>query len=223
MRLAGVLVFVLLLFCSCSSLPPLTPVDRFAFEHIQARCSELFPQDKWQFVHYIEAAPPGGKKAFTMGVTVISPAAGTIDCAMMTLEGFVLFDAGYDETLTIRRAVPPFDRTSFAEGLMNDIRFIFFKPKGALVGIGVLNDGARVCRYKEMDGSTIDMIVYVDGIWEKRQYNKTKHVIRSVKADSLKTAPGSSLIIADHLELKAHSLIGYTLSMELIDAVAVTE
>ena len=164
--LGGVLLFI----NSCASLPEMYPAGGPAASEIHAKCSAPFPQDKWQFVHYIEATLPGGKKGFVMGITVISPMTETIECVIMTLEGFVLFDAQYDQGLMINRAISPFDRIEFAKGLMEDIRLIFFKPDGPFVGSGILEDGSPVCRYKNFEGRVIDIITFPDNAWEIRKY-----------------------------------------------------
>jgi hypothetical protein len=76
-----------------------------------------------------------------MGVTELSSDPERIHAVMMTIEGLVLFDALFDGKLTINRGVAPFDSREFAEGLMDDIRLIFFKPAGNAVDAGLTEDG----------------------------------------------------------------------------------
>jgi hypothetical protein len=219
-----VLVGVLLFVISCASLPAMYRSNCPAALEIQAKCRVPFPQGKWQFVHYIEATLPGGKKGFVMGITVISPVTETIDCVIMTLEGFVLFDARYDQGLITNRAIAPFDRIEFAKGLMDDIRLIFFKPDGPLIGSGILEDGSPVCRYQDFEGKTIDIITFPDNSWEIRQYGKDLRLARTVTASSPKKAGRSGQqVVPDRLELKVHGLLGYELSMNLVSAFSLSE
>ena len=219
-----VLVSALLFISSCASLPEIYPAGGPAALELHAECSAPFPQDKWQFVHYIEASLPGGKKGFVMGITVISPMTQTIECVIMTLEGFVLFDTRYDQGLTIGRAIPPFDSIEFAKGLMEDIRLIFFKPDGQFIGAGVLEDGSSICRYKNLEGGTIDIVTFLDNAWEIRQYGRNLRLARTVRASSqTKASDSSQQVIPSRLELKAHGTPGYELSMNLVSAFSLSE
>jgi hypothetical protein len=142
----------------------------------------------------------------------------------MTLEGFVLFDARYDQGLTTNRAIPPFDRIEFAKGLMKDIRLIFFKPDGPFVGSGILKDGSPICRYQNPEGRIIDIITFPDNAWEIRQYDKDLRLARTIRASLPTTADGSSQrVIPRRLELKAHGPPGYELSMSLVSAFSLSE
>lgn len=218
-----VLVGAVLFINSCASLPDMYPADGPDALEIHAKCSGPFLQDKWQFVHYIEATLPGGKKGFVMGVTVISPMTKTVECVIMTLEGFVLFDARHDQGLTTNRAIPPFDRIGFAKGLMEDIRLIFFKPGERFIGSGILEDGSPVCRYQDLEGRTIDIITFQDKSWEIRQYGSDLRLSRTVRAGSPTKADGCQRVIPSRLELKAHGLLGYELSMNLVSAFLLSE
>jgi hypothetical protein len=219
-----VLVGALLFINSCASLPDMYPAGGPAALEIHARCSAPFPQDKWQFVHYIEATLPGGKKGFVMGITVISPMTETIECVIMTLEGFVLFDARHDQGLMISRAISPFDKIEFAKGLMKDIRLIFFKPDGPFVGSGILEGGSPICRYQNFDGRIIDIITFPDNAWEIRQYGRDLRISRTVRASSpTKVGRSGRRVIPSRLELRAQGLLGYELSMNLVSAFLLSE
>ena len=152
-RLPGFLLLTLLLV-SCAGtdipLPMLTPApDR------KSDCAPLFPQGNYQFVHLIEFSMTGGNHGTAMGVTVTS--GNGIESALMTVEGFVLFAAGFTDTLTVHRAVPPFDKPGFADGMMRDIRTIFLQPQGKKL-IGSLPDSTSVCRTIENNGQTTDIL-----------------------------------------------------------------
>ena len=64
-----------------------------------------------------------------LGVVSLDPEANTVECALLSIEGLRLFEAHDDGTLTTRRALPPFDRPALANGMMQDIRLIFFGRK----------------------------------------------------------------------------------------------
>ena len=92
-----------------------------------------------------------------LGLTVMSSPAAERRSVLMTLEGFVVFDGEYDGRLTVHRALPPFDSPHFADGLMEDIRLVFFEPEGPVVARGTLRTGGPVRRYRLPDGGTVDV------------------------------------------------------------------
>ena len=81
----------------------------------------------------------------------------------MTIEGFVLFDAEAGKTLTVHRAVPPFDKPAFAAGLAADIRLAFFAPGGEPAVWGRGEEGARICRYELPDGRMEEVSTFRNG------------------------------------------------------------
>ncbi len=114
---------------------------------------------------------PGGGSFVSMGVTVISSRLRTNRSVIMTFEGFVVFDGEYDGRLIVHRALPPFDSPHFAEGLMEDIRLIFFEPQGPVIGAGdarerigrvpARNSGRRLHRHRRR----------ANGTWELHRYS----------------------------------------------------
>ena len=209
------LLTALALFLSCSSLPQVYPAGDSAEPPLGRTCRGPYPDDDWQLLHSIEATLPGGKKGFLMGLTVISPSNRTARCVIMTLEGFVIFDALYDKKITVNRAIAPFDSAVFANGLIEDINLIFFKPSGSITTSGFLKSGAAVCRYQKPDGRLVDIISQGKHNWEIRQYLPDNHLARTVKRMYLADPKG----IADKIELKAHGTPGYALIMDLVEAV----
>ena len=145
---------------SCSSLPQVYPAGDAADPHPGQACRGPFPNGDWQLLHSIEATLPGGKKGFLMGLTVISSSNRTAQVVIMTFEGFVVFDALYDKQITVKRAIAPFDSEGFANGLIEDINLMFFKPTGPVMASGFLKSGAAVCRYQKPDGSIVDIITH---------------------------------------------------------------
>lgn len=217
-------IFLLLsalgLFLSCSSLPQVYPVGDSADLQTGRVCRGPFPDGDWQLLHSIEATLPGGKKGFLMGLTVISSSIRTARCVIMTLEGFVVFDALYDQQITVKRAIAPFDSQGFAEGLIRDIQLIFFAPEGILAAAGNDKDGASICRYRNPDGWIVDLVIHRDRTWQIRQYNRRFRLNRTVSAFfSQKDPIEEGYAIPHRLELTAHGVAGYKLIMDLVEAV----
>ena len=214
------LLSILGLALSCSGLLPVVPNGDSADPQPALECRGPFPDGGWQFLHSIEATLPGGHKGFLMGLSVISSSNRTARCVIMTLEGFVLFDAFYDRQITVQRAVAPFDSSVFASGLMEDINLIFFKPSGTLKTSGFLKSGAAVCRYQKADGSLVDVITRGESNWEIKQYRADFRLARTVKMMISRVPVLSERKgIAEKIELNAHGSPGYTLVMDLVEAI----
>ena len=209
----GILSFLLFFTVSCAGLPVITPGSESA-------CPVMAPEGDWQFVHSIEADLSGGKKSVLLGVTTLRTRPQMLRCVIMTLEGFVLFDAVYDKKISVKRAIAPFDSEDFANGMMEDIDLIFFKPTGSVVTSGFLKNGAAVCRYQKPDGRMVDIIRRKEHNWEIRQYLTDYRLVRTVKFLSVeKPDIAGRKGISDTIELYAHGAPGYALVMDLVEAV----
>ena len=213
----GIVLVLLLMVSSCAQLPKIQKADSTSAVSSFQDCESLFPQGRWQLFHTIEASMPGGRKSSLVGVTVLSSGDRSIRWALMTLEGFVLFSGHYDgDGLTVERAVGPFNQPGFAQGLMEDLQLLFFKPDAPLTETGVSRQGDRIYRYAS-DDQTIDMTIKSKNRWDVRQYNKSKRLVRSIEADGMVLIGASRF--ARHLVLTNHHLIGYSLKLKLVDAV----
>ena len=224
MKLMCLLLCIGCILISCSTLPGLQPAVRSDRTELPQTCLRLFPNGKWQFVHSIEAVMPGGQRGLVMGVTVISSLDKTAHCVLMTIEGLVVFDARYDQELVIHRAVAPFDQDGFAAGLISDIQLIFFMPQGPLLENGNDPNGAFVCRYQTPDSGIVDLVIDADHTRHIRQYTAQRRLRRTV--DAFFTKPetdGSGPDFPDRLELTAHGVVGYTLVMDLVEAIPLTK
>jgi hypothetical protein len=220
MKLLCLLLCIGCILISCSTLTGLQTADRSERTELPQTCQQLFPNGKWQFVHSIEDMMPGGQKGLVMGVTVISSRNKSARCVLTTIEGLVVFDARYDQELVIHRAVAPFDQEDFAAGLISDIQLIFFMPPGPLVETGNDPNGASVCRYQTPDGRIVDLVVDADQTRHIRQYAAQRRLKRTVDAFFTKPeAGGDGPDFPDRLELKAHGVAGYTLVMDLVEAI----
>jgi hypothetical protein len=212
------------LILACSSLPQVVPAGGSADPQPAQACRGPFPDGDWQLLHSIEATLPGGKKGFLMGLTVISSTNRTARCVIMTLEGFVVFDALYDKKISIKRAIAPFDSEEFANGVMEDINLIFFKPSGSIITSGFLENGAAVCRYQKPDGRMVDIIRRKAHNWGIRQYLTDYSLVRTVKFLSVeKPDIAGRKGISDKIELNAHGSPGYALVMDLVEAIPLTK
>ena len=202
---------------SCTSLPKLDPINPSITPEVHQRCSDVFLEGKWRFVHLIEFTMPGNKKSFVMGITVISPEEKKINSVIMTIEGFVFLDAYYDQKVVINRAISPFDSIDLVRGMMDDIKLMFFQPEGSLLESGVSSHGSHVCRYKNAAGRVIDVIANSGCDWEMRQYNPGGTLIKTVKADHCKKVPGSpnKIGLPGRIKLASRGINGYALAFEL--------
>jgi hypothetical protein len=213
------LLSVLGLILSCSSLPQVFPAGDPTDPQSRRTCRDPFPEGDWQLLHSIEATLPGGNKGFLMGLTVISASNRTARCVIMTLEGFVVFDALYDKQITVKRAIAPFDSEAFANGLIEDINLIFFEPPGSLMAFGFLKSGETVCRYQKPDGRMVDIINRGEHDWEIRQYHLDYRLARTVRMFAKEPDLTDRKGISDKIELNAHGSPGYTLAMDLVEAI----
>ncbi|OEU46736.1 MAG: hypothetical protein BA862_07455 [Desulfobulbaceae bacterium S3730MH12] len=208
---------VMILLTSCAvekqrHLPNLSPAP--ALE--ETSCSAaVFPQGKWQFIHAIDFSMKNGAGTAVIGVTSLSR--NRIDCALITIEGLTLFEAAYEEEkgLEIRRAVPPFDKPLFAEGLIRDLRTIFQPPTGGMQ-TGQIPGAITVCRYADNMGRVIDVLPEADDCWQINIYNSEMTLDRSITGRSCRN--NGSAQVPEYLELNSYGQTGYTLKMTLIRA-----
>jgi len=219
MKSVGFLLIIILLITSCSGLPDLLNVDPAIIPDIQQKCSSPFLIEKWQFIHHIEATMPNGKKGSMIGIIVITPLSKTIQCVIMTIEGFVVFDALYDKNIVVHRSLHPFDSINFSKGLMNDLKLIFFKPNGQFLGLGMSENGKYFCRYRNNNGMITDICTSQNDKWTIRRYNHNSQLIRTVKASMGKhQLLANQTMIPTRLELTANGRSGYRLVIDLIEA-----
>jgi len=218
-RLLTALFLLLVLTTGCARLPEILPVSVPDAGGTADPFLGVYPSGRWQLYHTIDARVPGGGTRHLTGVSVISSETGRIQCALMTLEGLVLFSGGYMEgDLTVDRAVSPFDRSGFAQGLMADLRLLFFRSGTRAIETGILADGSRVKRYQSDDGDTTDLIVREDGTWTIHRYTGTKLecAIEARDVRASETTDGETF--AQTLTLNRPGLLGYTLEMHLVEA-----
>ena len=211
----SIILGVALLLCGCTHLPPIQPMDTGSRLAMEAQCGSFFPQGRWQLVHTLTARLAGGRLATFSGVIDLSPRSPSIHCVLMTLEGMVIFEAVDDGRLEVRRAFGPFDSDDFARGVMEDIRLLFLEPDGGILETGAFDQGVFGCRYRAGRNRVVDLIRLADGGWRMNQYNQEGQLLRSVTADDV-----DSRGIASRMTLVAQGRHRYTLSMKLVEAIA---
>jgi hypothetical protein len=181
-------------------------------------CATGFPPGRWQVTHSLVVTAPFGNTAQLIGVSVVDAKARRFDCALMTIEGLILFSGRYDGHAVVDRALPPMDRRGFAEGLMSDLKLIFFPPSAPLLGAVRTTDGNRICRYGRPGGPRTDLKLTTDG-WELLSYGEGSRLERTLRAVYQPMPPPPGGRFADHVILEAHGAGGYTIDLVLLEAV----
>jgi hypothetical protein len=208
---------LLLMAAGCAGLKPLAPLDPTRKTAVLEGCRRPFLHSKHRLVHALETVMPDGAKGTAVGVLVADPRTQGFRTALMTIEGFVLFDAEAGETLTVHRAVPPFDAPAFAEALAEDIRLAFFTPGGEPAAWGAGEEGAPVCRFERADGRFVEVLTFKGGVMAIRLYGAGQELLKRV---TMIFPEGSGL--ADVLEIRG-GWPPYTLRLRLLESEALND
>ena len=209
------LLLLLLTVDACTGLKPLTPLDPARKTAVLEGCRRPFLPGSYRLVHALETVMPDGAKGTAVGILVADPRTRGFRTALMTIEGFVLFDAEAGETLTVHRAVPPFDAPAFAEALAEDIRLAFFSPGGKPAAWGEGEEGALVCRFERADGRLVDVMTLRDGVMGIRLYGTGQEVRKRVEM-----TPPERPGLADTLEIRGSGWPPYKLRLRLLESEA---
>ncbi len=206
-------LFVLLLCClllQCAHREELT--DMKINPAAEKECLSVFPAKPFRAVHKIEADLPfGGYQAF-IGVTEIHPYNGLIKVVLLSPEGITLLDAeSAGPEIKINSGLPPLDKKDFAARLMDDVRFLFMPPVGAVKGS--LTE----------QNSSINCIWTTGDIRTEIQKDKDKTILKEMKGHSkiIRLAvfmPPVTDGLFSMMTLQTKGLGGYTLSFELLQA-----
>jgi len=209
------LLFVLIM--ACHSLPPLLPSEQEAAD-LTVACQAIFPRQSWRMVHTLTADFPGGRKGVMIGVVSLAQDTGTVECALLSIEGLRLFEARDDGTLTVRRALPPFDRPALAEGMMQDIRLLFFAPEGPPVANGLRPDGNPGCRFALADGF-LDVISTPErGVLLERFDHRHRLIRRVAMTRCRPQGVDGGEAIPCRIHLEAMGSRAYRLDLDLVEA-----
>jgi len=214
--LGVVLLLFLLSSCMVSEsvyLPELKPFSSAENEAIT--CENAFVQEPWQFVHSIHFEMVKGHGTTVVGVTVLDEE--TVKVALMGVEGFILFEAeqlrGTD--IHVHRALPPFDKSGFAAGLMRDVQTLFVPPQGSKQLLVEGSNGIPVCRYLE-EGQVTDIFLEQDSWYKINIYGIDKELSRTLIVEEFVEVDGRRL--PEVFQLTALGHLGYVLHMKLLSA-----
>lgn len=209
-----------LLLTSCATetpqrLPEFVPESSRPLSTEQKKsCASVYPAGRWQFAHAIEFTLADGSGNTVIGVTVLE--GNEVSSTLMTIEGLTLFEARFTDKLEVMRAVPPFDKPSFAAGLMDDVRAIFSRPPGKNVRYGRFGENGAWCRITADDGRVTDIMVEDNDGWQINTYSAELIRTRTIIAGACKT--GDLNLIPENLELTVPGPTGYTLKITLMSA-----
>ena len=207
------LLLLLLAVGACTGLKPLAPLDAARKTTVLEGCRRPFLPGKYRLVHALEMVTPGGAKGTAIGVLVADPRTRGFRTVLMTVEGFVLFDVEAGEALTLHRAVPPFDKPAFAEGLAEDIRLAFFAPGGEPTTWGAGEEGVPACRFERADGRMVEVLTFRDGVTVIRLYGTGQDLLKRVKITPAE-GPGP----AELVEIESGGWPSYTLRLRLLES-----
>lgn len=217
MKRALFLVLLVSFSTACSSLPDIQPTGP-APSPVHGFCRDAFPRRAWRMVHSIRTQWPGGRQGVMIGVVSLRPAEDTVECALLSIEGLRLFEARDDGRLTVRRALPPFDRPVLAEGMMQDIRLLFFPPPGPPLASGQLPTGEPVCRYHLADG-TEDIMQTTSGKIVIARYDGCGRMSRRATIARCHPEGAAGLeTVACRIRLEAFGPSAYRLELDLVEA-----
>jgi len=203
------LILTAVIAISCQTLPEIKPD---VAKTKTPACPSPFLKESHRFVHAIETRRGDAIRGGIIGVTVADPATRFISCALMTAEGMVLLEAEANPSLHVLRALPPFNYPAFAENMIEDIRLIFFAPRGKFMQLGVLDDGSKICRWREEGGAFVDIIERQSDGFEINKYTRRGSLKRRVRLIL------SAENVYSQIELSASELVSYSLKMTLVEA-----
>ena len=204
-----------MVFCvSCSTVPKLMVSKNTLENPSPDSFAAAFLDRPCRMVHSIEARF-GSRSMYVLGVTVADPFQRTLDSAILTIEGLVVFEARYaDGTVTIRRSIDHFKSQDFAMAMMKDIMLIFFPPEYSSMTTGRGINNTMICRYY-IENDILDIELTGLKAWSKKLY-RDKKLIKEITASDL-----SEQGLTKKLVLESRAGTDYTLHMNLIEAEAV--
>ena len=205
------LLFIALLVPSCRTM---TPVPRTAAisPSLREKCFPPVSQSAFRAVHVIHATIRGQSSSF-IGVTIADVSTDRIRATLLNIEGLVLMDAVDNEgKITLYQSMQPFNSGRFADGLFDDIRFMFFPPHGDLIDARVKADGTVACTWID-HGHVFEKNAAVSGETVIKEFDSDNKVMRRVKL----SPPIINGFYKDMSMDSYYGSGGYSLSLELLE------
>lgn len=177
-----------------------------------SRCRLPFPSGAWKMVHTMQVTTPLGPGSPLVAASLADPANDRVRAVLMAPEGITLLDATFSGRRTrVHRAVPPFDRTEFRQGLLLDYRLLFFGPRGRPIKIGRDQRGRMVCRWRQVNDTVTEVVLPRTGGWIIRLYSPQGILEKLVVAKGpVKRG------LASWMKLKSMGPGGYSLEFRLL-------
>ena len=207
------------LWAGCHQLPPAPSITPNPIE-AAALGPAPFLTTPWRLVHRIESQWPGGAKAYMLGVVTLAPDTGQTACAVLTLEGLLLFQAAYDgRQLQVTRALPPFDKPELGERMIADIRMVFLAPSSPPIAVGRDPAGRLTRRYDGPSGMVDVAVEPAPEAFEIRRYDADERLIRRVRLTTCRP-PGTAAEtpVPCRISLEGLGAAAYHLEMILVEA-----
>jgi hypothetical protein len=202
-------LLVVLMICTACVTTPETPLLPGAPEDLQM-CLALFPSGPWESTHKIEANIREEFSSALLGVTKGDPEGRKLHTVLLTPEGFILFEAEqHGSTMSVLKAVAPFESAAFAKGLMEDVEFLFLPPAGLPSKCGRTADGAILCQWEGPDGSRRELALSA----VRKMSLRDKH--GDLTKEAVLMAPFVKGL-ASQMELRAYKPARYKLKMTLL-------
>lgn len=199
----------------CAAPTALSPLDPGLISELSESCRRPFLREPYRLVHALEFDLPGGGKGAAVGVLEADPRTRRFRTILMTHEGWVLFDIESGATVTVHRAVPPFDAPAFAARMAEDIALAFLSPGAAPLAWG-REEGGPVCRFGRDDGGYVDVRQDGGDALQIRLYGARQELRKTVRVSAFNDDG-----LPRQLEIRSGGGQPYTLRLRLIEGEAV--
>jgi hypothetical protein len=213
---ALVAIIFLMIIGGCAGLPPISQPEPEACTRNLTACKEIFPRSGLELVHSMTARMPGGRTYKGISATILYPDESLVKCAIMSIEGLVFFSAesAGPGSIEVKRAVGPFENAEFATRVFEDIRRVFFPPRGRMILCGKTASGSQVCRYDLDKGGFVDIVRAKEESYEIFEYSPRGKKLQTV---SMLWEKRPQKTPAVEIAIERHGFSGYRLFFELIE------
>ncbi len=200
-----------LLLAACSALPPIRPGEGLSLEQDPAQVPPPVSPGEYTSDPLPPGRPARRQRDLRHRDHRSRPLGADPPPQLMTLEGFVLFTARIEgEDMEIERAVSPFTDEAFARSLLRDVMFCLFPPGTAPEAVGLDEGNRPVCRYRNEEDVTTDVVFAGPEQWEIRLYRN------GTLTRTLRTSGTSGHGLPKKLELTGHGAFPYRLTLTLL-------